>query len=326
MDLQQTNDPILAALQRGGVPCKLQERMARHTTFSIGGAARYFVCPRRETELRAALRIFSDADLPIVILGRGSNVLFSDDGFQGAVICMTGLRSLYKIEDASAAAAGQQLIFAECGVTLRELAAFAAECALSGLEFAHGIPGTVGGAIRMNAGAFGGEIGAVVDHVCCCHRQSGEIETISGDDFAFSHRHSLLSERTELVCLSAVFKLPLPPAEDDARETMRHNIHQTMEDYKQRRRSTQPLEYPSAGSIFKRPTGHYAGKLIEDCGLKGLQIGGAQVSPKHAGFIINRGGATAEDVRTLITRIKQVVNERFGVLLEEEVLYLGDER
>lgn len=307
---------LLTYLEQNNIPYETDVRMARHTTFAIGGAAGCFAIPQTEEQLIAVVHFADKMGIRVVVLGRGSNVLFADAPFDGIVISVTALRRLRRFENVD----GNCLIEAQCGVSLRELACYAAKKALPGLEFAHGIPGTVGGAIRMNAGAYGGEMGKITQSVRCYHRLHDEIVTYSCEEFAFSHRHSLLTDKSELICLSATFALPM--TNEQEKDIVSEQIFARMEDLKLRRRLSQPLEYPSAGSVFKRPNGHFAGKLIEDCGWKGKMVGGAQVSQKHAGFIINRGGATAQDVLTLISRIKQSVLDAYGVTLEEEIIYM----
>ncbi len=312
----------MQSLEREGVPFRVRESMRRHTTFAIGGDAALYAMPQREEELTACVRLARCEGLPYMILGRGSNVLFGDGAYPGMVIATAALHEVTHLPITDEAS-GMQYLTAQCGTTLRALAARAEELALAGLEFVHGIPGTVGGALRMNAGAYGGEIGSLVHQVRCYDAVRDGVVTFSRDAFAFGNRCSLLTERTELVCLDATLALPLP--DEDQREAVREAIRSRMEDYKQRRRNTQPLEFPSAGSVFKRPAGHYAGKLIEDCALKGTRIGGACVSEKHAGFIVNLGDATAQDVQALIAKVRATVKERFGIELEQEILFYGSD-
>lgn len=322
MSMEHGADRIWQELSDHGIPCRMWERMERHTTFAIGGAARYFVLPQSEEQLKIALSLAQQQELPACILGRGSNVLFGDEPYDGMVIGTAGLRELSAevMDDAS----GEYRLYAQCGVSLRELALLAHQLALPGIEFLHGIPGSVGGALRMNAGAFGGEIGAWVYDVRCYHVPSGEVVSFLAEECAFGYRHSILSEQPQLVCLGASFTLRRDMSCTE--EQSRQQIAARMDDYKHRRRQTQPLEFPSAGSVFKRPEGHFAGKLIEDCALKGRSVGGAQVSEKHAGFIINQGHAQAADVRTLIAQVQAEVLARFGVRLEEELVFLGAHR
>ena len=290
-------------LQECSIPYFVDEPMAKHTSFHIGGPARYFLVPTDEESLIRALRLIAVQGLRLLILGRGSNLLVSDEGFDGAVISTSRLEDVRVGEDG--------LVYAQCGAQLRVIANACADAALTGFEFAHGIPGTLGGAVRMNAGAYGGEMAQVIRSVRCYNTLTQEVEEYVSAQLCFAHRHSLLTERGELLLLSATMQLQ----QGDATA-----IYAMMADLKARRLASQPLEFPSAGSVFKRPVGYFAGKLIEDCGLKGYSIGGAQVSEKHAGFIINRGGATAADVGALIAHIKNTVYERFGVVLEQEII------
>lgn len=323
MERQKQTDLILSRLQCASIICCEQESMARHTTFAIGGAAKYFVTPKNEEELMQSVRIARECAVPYAVLGRGSNVLVSDGGFDGMVISTLGMRHISVLQNNTDADQTPQIV-AECGVSLRELALFAAEHGWRGLEFAHGIPGTVGGAVRMNAGAFEGSIGALTQKVRCYCAANDSIEIVSGEALAFAYRHSFLTDRPDLICLSATFTLPQADTESE-KEERQLKIRQEMERMRQRRRATQPLEFPSAGSVFKRPRGYFAGKLIEDCHLKGTQIGGAQISEKHAGFIINRGGATAADVYALVRLIQKEVKNKFDVDLDEEIIYLDSD-
>ena len=290
-------------LQECSIPYFVDEPMAKHTSFHIGGQARYFLVPTDEEGLICALRLVAAQGLRLLVLGRGSNLLVSDEGFDGAVISTSRLQEVRVGKDG--------LVYAQCGAQLRVIANACADASLTGFEFAHGIPGTLGGAVRMNAGAYGGEMAQVIRLVRCYNILTQEVEEYALEQLCFAHRHSLLTERQELLLLSATMQLQHG---DEA------TIHARMADLKSLRMAAQPLEFPSAGSVFKRPVGYFAGKLIEDCGLKGYSIGGAQVSEKHAGFIINRGGATAADVSALIAHIKKTVYERFGVMLEQEII------
>jgi UDP-N-acetylmuramate dehydrogenase len=239
-----------------------------------------------------------------LVIGRASNVVFSDDGFDGAVIFCGAWKEL---------AIDGQMMTVSAGVSLASAATRAQEAGLAGLEFAHGIPATVGGAVFMNAGAYGGSIADVCVKTEYFDPVDGTCHTVCGADHAFAYRNSIYKKNPAYTVLSAT--LALTPDNDEA-------IAARMKEYMQRRRSTQPLEYPSAGSVFKRPEGYFAGKLIEDAGLKGTRIGGAEVSEKHAGFIVNRGGATARDVRALVELIQARVLECFGVELECEICFL----
>ena len=318
MEQHEQMDMLLSRLQSVGITYSVQETMARHTTFAIGGAAKYFLSPKNEDQLIRAICMARELEVPYVVLGRGSNVLFSDDGYQGMVLSTLGLKGISSAKEDT----DRPQITAACGVSLRELALYAARHGWEGLAFAHGIPGTLGGAVRMNAGAFDGCIGALIDEVRCYCPATDRVEILRGEALNFSYRHSFLTDRPDLICLSATLSLV---RSQEAMELVQERIYQTMEDMRQRRRTTQPLEFPSAGSVFKRPQGHYAGKLIEDCQLKGTSIGGAQVSEKHAGFIINRQGATARDVRDLIGLIQRKVQDTYHVFLEEEIVYISDD-
>lgn len=282
----------------------LQERMAGHTTFRIGGAADCFVELENETQLIGIQRYLGLAGIPFFVLGNGSNLLVSDDGFRGVVLQIGKRMSGISVEGCR--------IVAKAGATMAQAAHAAWENGLTGLEFASGIPGTVGGGVVMNAGAYGGEMSQVTARVSVVSGQ-GETMELDNETMEFGYRTSSIKNKafavTEVVfCLSRGDK---------------EAIGARMEDLAARRREKQPLEYPSAGSTFKRPEGYFAGKLIMDAGLSGFQIGGARVSEKHCGFVVNTGGATAQDVRSVIARVQQQVKELFHVELEPEVIYLG---
>ena len=274
----------------------------RYTSFRIGGPARRMAFPRSG---EAAVLLVSHAlelGARPFVLGNGTNVLFPDEGVERLVICTRDMAGV-----AAGAVAGE--ITAECGASLAKIAVFAQKAGLSGLEFAHGIPGSVGGGVCMNAGAYGGEMAQVIDSVTVLFPDEG-IKTLSCADMAFGYRHSLLMEHPGAVVLHAEFALE----KDDSAA-----IRSRMDDLMSRRRASQPLEYPSAGSTFKRPEGYFAGRLIEEAGCKGMTVGGAQVSEKHAGFVINVGGATCADVLALMAEVQRRVKERSGVTLEPEV-------
>lgn len=319
MNAWKKSESLALALTQAGIPYCQNERMQKHTTFAIGGEVSLYVTPTDRAQMIKVLRQCCAHGVPYIVLGRGSNVLFSDAPFVGAVISTAALCEVRL--QAPSPDGSMQYLTAECGASLRSVACEALSYALEGAEFLHGIPGSVGGAIRMNAGAFGGEIGALVQQIVCYNVKTDGFEVFSQDAFAFGNRHSLLTDRPELVCLEATLALPRASQEEAA--SVRDTIAARMDEYKRRRRSTQPLEYPSAGSVFKRPMGSFAGKLIEDCGLKGAAVGGACVSEKHAGFIINRDHATAEDVCTLIARVQKEVQAKFGVALEREIILCG---
>lgn len=281
-----------------------QEPMARHTTFRVGGPVPLMARPTREEQALACVRLAWENQTSLVVLGNGSNLLVADEGVQAFVLDMTGLSRLERT--------GEREITAGAGVTLARLASFAAGEGLTGLEFAGGIPGTLGGAVMMNAGAYGGEMVQVVRRTRCLTPQ-GIVKEIVGEEHEFSYRRSVFS-RGENVILSSALELE-PGREED--------IRARMAELAQKRKAKQPLEYPSAGSMFKRPQGYFAAALIEQCGLKGLTVGGAQVSEKHAGFVINRGGATCADVLALVKEVQRRVREQTGVELEMEVRRLG---
>lgn len=279
--------------------------LEKYTTLRVGGPADYFMEPKTEEEICGALKAAADCNIPVLLIGNGSNLLIRDGGFRGAVIRLgKNFSALQRTADG---------IYAQAGALLSNLAHFALEEELTGLEFAQGIPGAVGGGVYMNAGAYGGEMCQVVSSVRIL--QDGEIREISASEMAFSYRHTKAMDEKWII-LGASFHLEKGDPEA---------IDALMRDLAARRREKQPLEYPSAGSFFKRPTGYFAGALIEQAGLKGVSVGGAQVSEKHAGFLINRGGATAADFIALKEKIQQVIQEKFGVQMENEVRILGND-
>lgn len=280
------------------------EPMSKHTTWRIGGPVDVFLQPESVAELQQALQ---EAIEPCYVIGGGSNLLVADDGIAGTVIQLGGSLCGLTIED--------QTIIAEAGVPLPLLARKAAEHELSGLEFAAGIPGTVGGAVVMNAGAYQSQISNVVQQVTCCDRQ-GHLFTLSKEACNFAYRNSRFKQDGDLIIVSV--KMQLMPGKKE-------EIEQQMQKNTAARKEKQPVEYPSAGSIFKNPAGDAAGRLVESVGAKGWQQGGAMVSRKHSNFIVNTGGATCADVLQLVERVKQAVKEKTGVLLEEEILLLGRE-
>jgi len=281
---------------------KRDEPMSKHTAFAIGGPVKGWIRPASGADVPEILRIAAECEEPLRIIGNGSNILVSDRGVDCCVLQNT-VGTIDMPEEG--------VICAQSGCSMKQVAMYAREHALTGLEFMHGIPGSVGGGVYMNAGAYGGDCSQVVVESCWCDRQ-GKVHTVCGEEHGFGYRKSIYDQMPDAVILSVTMKLRSGESEQ---------IRKTMEDLAKRRREKQPLEYPSAGSTFKRPEGYFAGKLIEDCGLKGFQIGGAQISEKHAGFIVNRGGATCEDVRRLIAHTQQTVLQRFGVTLECEVIY-----
>ena len=297
---------VVEALQRY-VPrdnIHLQEPMAGHITFRIGGPADCFVQLEDEEQLRKVRRYLGLAGVPFFVLGNGSNLLVDDAGYRGVV-----LQIGQKMSDISVQGCH---IIAKAGATLRQVAAAALEHGLAGFEFASGIPGTVGGGVVMNAGAYGGEMSQVVNQVRVVSKE-GESMELDNDTMEFRYRGSVI-RGSAFTVTEVTFRLE--PGDREA-------IRAKMEELAARRREKQPLEYPSAGSTFKRPEGHFAGKLIMEAGFAGYRIGGAQVSEKHCGFVINTGDATARDVRALIEEIQARVKERFRVDLEPEIVFLG---
>lgn len=295
----------LAAERLPGLEVLRDRPMAEHTSFHIGGPARRWAVPRSGEELTALLSLAEEEHWPALVLGNGTNLLVADEGLDRLVVHTGGLTGLEAAEDGVTVAA-------EAGVSLARLAEFACRRGLTGLEFAHGIPGSVGGGVYMNAGAYGGELRQALVSARVYLPGQG-VKELSNEEMAFGYRRSVLMDRPGSAVLSARFRLASGQGEA---------IRERMRELSRRRREKQPLEYPSAGSVFKRPEGHFAGGLIEQCGLKGFRIGGAQVSEKHAGFIINAGGATCADVLALIGHIQRTVAERTGVALEPEVRVL----
>lgn len=281
------------------------EPMSRHTTFRIGGNADYFVKPGNADEVAAVIAVCREYSIPYFILGNGSNLLVSDDGYRGMIINI--------MDNMDSVTVDGRIITAQAGAMLVRVSVMARDNALTGLEFASGIPGTVGGAVYMNAGAYGGEMKNVVKTVRAID-EYGRIYELDSEKMDFSYRHSIVEER-KLIVLEVTLEL-----EHGSREA----IDDRMKELAEARRSKQPLEYPSAGSTFKRPEGYFAGKLIMDAGLRGYSVGGAQVAEKHCGFVINKGGATASDVVELIRDVQHDVDDKFGVTLEPEVKMLGE--
>jgi UDP-N-acetylmuramate dehydrogenase len=284
-----------------GIDLRFDEPMAKHTSFKIGGPAAAMVFPKTVEELSKILVVSAQLDIKYTIIGAGTNILAPDAGMDHLVICLKDcLDGMEKLE-------GERIrIFA--GVTMARAAVFAAGLGLGGLEFAHGIPGTVGGGVYMNAGAYGGEIAMVCESVDVMDA-TGAVTTIPAEEMGFSYRHSRLEDEFGIV-VSAVFRLH---AQQEAQ------IREQMQTLMQKRKASQPLELPSAGSAFKRPVGGFAAALIDQAGLKGFQIGGAAVSEKHAGFVVNLGGATAADVQQLLEAVADKVFEFAGIRLEPEI-------
>lgn len=279
---------------------RAEEPLARHTTFAIGGPAQWLVEPASEDQVRAVAQLCRQAGVQLRVLGLGSNVLAADEGVRGVVLKLADRFARIDVDGCS--------VTAQAGASNADVAEAACAAGLAGYEFASGIPGTVGGAAIMNAGAYGGEFKDVAASVRCLTPE-GEIVDVPAEEAAWSYRHSMMNDRGYIV-LAATLRLQSDePAAIRAR----------MDDLRRRREEKQPLEMPSAGSTFKRPEGYFAGKLIQDAGLRGYQVGGAQVSVKHTGFVVNAGGASSADVKQLIADVQQRVYEREGVRLEPEV-------
>lgn len=298
---KQTDLQLKLSERLPGVQLRFFEPMAKHTSFRIGGPAEVMAFPKSPEELAEILKQSALLDCKVAILGAGTNVLAPDEGISGIVVCLKdALDGMELLEE--------NRIRVYAGVTMTRAAVFAAVHGLSGLEFAHGIPGTVGGGVYMNAGAYGGEISQVCQSVDVM-RVNGEIVTLSAEEMDFRYRHSRM-EGTSDIILRAVFSLA-PKAEAE--------IRAVMQELMRKRSSSQPLDLPSAGSAFKRPAGGYAAALIDEAGLKGFRVGDAAVSEKHAGFAVNLGKATAADVRSLLREVSDIVYSRSGIRLEPEV-------
>lgn len=283
-----------------------EEPMCRHTSFRIGGPAKRMAFPDSKEQLILLLHFAKESGARPLVVGNGTNLLAPDGELDRLVIeTSVGLNRIELSE--------HDTIRAEAGISLAKLADFARKAALTGLEFAHGIPGTLGGAVCMNAGAYGGEMRQVISSVAVLDPESG-VRNLPGEQMHFAYRRSVMTEHPDWVVLAA--ELHLEKGDCD-------QIRARMEELMRRRKASQPLEYPSAGSTFKRPDGYYAGTLIDQCGLKGQTVGGAQVSEKHAGFIINRGDATCSDVKELIRQVQETVYREKGIQLEPEVRIVG---
>ena len=280
---------------------RFEEPMAKHTSLRIGGPAEVMAFPKNREELSEILKVSALMDSKPAILGAGTNILAPDDGIRGLVVCLKdGMDGMERLDDSH--------IRVMAGVTMTRAAVFAANLGLSGMEFAHGIPGTVGGGVYMNAGAYGGEICQICESVEVMDL-AGNLTVRSGEEMEFSYRHSILEEEAAIV-ISAVFRLT-PGSTDEIKAKMR--------ELQGKRSASQPLDLPSAGSAFKRPVGGYAAALIDQAGLKGYQVGGAAISTKHAGFAVNLGGATAADMRNLLAQVSDKVYENSGIRIEPEV-------
>jgi len=284
---------------------KENEPMKNHTSFKVGGPADLFLMPQTREELQAVLEICKQSEKSLYIMGNGSNLIVRDNGYSGIIINTKALNQVKTV--------GETLI-AEPGISLKDLANVALEEKLTGLEFASGIPGSLGGAVTMNAGAYDGEMKGVIKSITVI-TEDGSLKTIPADQCHFGYRSSILQQHhwvlvsVELVLKNGDYQV----------------IAAKMQDLNTQRQTKQPLEYPSAGSTFRRPVGYYAGKLVQDAGFKGYSIGGAQVSEKHSGFVINKGGATAADILNLIAAIQSAVKEKFDVDLKTEVIVIGND-
>lgn len=302
---EKTTAALAKALAAEQLPFVQQEVLAGHTTFKIGGPAAFWCAPRNAAELRRILQHCRAQGVRVYLLGNGSNTLFDDAGFDGAVVDMRGLNEM-KASDADTYLVR---ITAGAGQTLGRLCSKAQTLGLTGLEFACGIPGTVGGAVYMNAGAYGGELKDVLESVTFLDSDL-QLRTLPAADLKMGYRTSLFEENPDWCILSATVVL-------------RHGdgaaVLARMQELLGRRKDKQPLEWPSAGSTFKRPQGAFAGKLIEECGLRGFTVGGAQISEKHCGFVINRGGATCADVVALTEQVSRIVRDKTGFVLEREI-------
>jgi len=295
-DFQQQFANSLAELE-----LRFFEPMARHTSFRIGGPAEVMAFPKNREELSALLKTSALLDCKCAILGAGTNILAPDEGISGLVICLKDCLEGMALLD-------ETHIRVMAGVTMTRAAMFAANNDLGGMEFAHGIPGSVGGGVYMNAGAYGGELSQIIERVEVMDF-TGKIRILSREEMRFSYRHSILEEQPGIV-ISADFRLEKKPAEE---------VKAKMKELMGKRSASQPLDLPSAGSAFKRPVGGYAAALIDQAGLKGYRVGGAAISTKHAGFAVNLGGATAEDVKTLLKQVSDKVYENSGIRIEPEV-------
>ena len=284
---------------------KIDEKLSEYVNFKVGGPADILLIPNSKEQVIKSIKICKENNIPFYLIGNGSNILVRDGGFRGVVLSLKNVKNIY---------VDGEKIEAECGVMLKEVSDKAIENSLTGFEFACGIPGTIGGAVFMNAGAYDGEISKVIESAEVIDENCNIIR-LSREELDFGYRSSLVMKKGYTV-LSAVFKLEKGQVK---------TIKELIEDLTNKRESKQPLEYPSAGSTFKRPTGYFAGKLIQDAGLKGYSIGGAAVSEKHSGFVINKGNETAKDITDLIKHIQDEVKKQFGVDLHPEVRIIGEE-
>lgn len=307
MEKQSTINSLTNKLEKiNYLKVEINKNLAEFASFKVGGPADLFLIPQKVESLKKLMPLIIKSKLPYFILGRGSNLIISDKGYRGIIIYTEALNN-YHIEN--------NIITAECGLQLKEIADLAYSNSLSGFEFAAGIPGSLGGALYMNAGAYGGEMKDVIIKAQFVNQQ-GELIELSKKELKLNYRTSILQEESpNWIAVNVTIQL-----EQSDKKTIKNKMNELHE----KRWSKQPMELPSAGSIFKRPPGHYTGPLIEDAGLKGFQIGGAQVSTKHAGFIVNKGDATAKDIVNLINKIKEEVYKISGVQLEVEPRFLGE--
>ena len=299
---------IAAAFRQASIPCAAREPLSRHTSFQIGGPAALFCEPQNKRQLARAIAVCRQAGVRYYLLGKGTNILFADEGFDGVVIHIGEMLGNIECNGLS--------VTAQAGAALAKVCIAAANEGLSGLEFAYGIPGCVGGAVYMNAGAYGGEMSHIIKEARILAKDGSREYTLSCGELQLGYRHSVLHETGDLV-LEAVLQLKKGDKEAIGRE---------MKELAAKRNAKQPVSLPSAGSFFKRPEGYFAGKLIQDAGLKGLSVGDAQVSPLHSGFIVNNGAATATEIIQLMEIVQATVLDKFGVQLEPEVRIIGEDK
>ena len=312
MDNKMLSEALISMLGAGNV--RTGELMKTHTTFRIGGAADYYVTPQAEKQIADVIAFLKKSDIKYIVIGNGSNILVSDEGLSGVVVELGDGFSDYEFLQDSQDNSDEVLVKASAGMKLTRLGNQLAANGIAGFEFATGIPGCIGGAVRMNAGAYGGEMKDIVKSVRLMDTD-GNILDFTNEQMEFSYRRSILS-RTDYIVLSAQIELENGSYDE---------IKATMADFTQRRVTKQPLSLPSAGSTFKRPEGHFAAKLIDDSGLRGLTLRGAQVSEKHCGFVVNLGNAKAKDILDLMYIVKSTVKAKYGITLEEEVKILGED-
>ncbi|MBQ3565554.1 MAG: UDP-N-acetylmuramate dehydrogenase [Oscillospiraceae bacterium] len=298
-------EKLCSLCEKLGCEYRLNEPLKNHTTFKIGGNAKILVEINSTDTLAELVKFLNKDSVRFFVIGKGSNILAHDDGFDGVILKVSNKFSNVRMTD-------ENEIYCTAGTPLSELCLFALEHSMTGLEFAYGIPGTAGGALFMNAGAYGGEIKDVVVSARCIDK-NGNIITINAEDMKLSYRHSIFSENTDYIIADMTFSLE---------KGEKSEIKSKMDELLQKRKDKQPLEFPSAGSTFKRPEGSYASLLIEQCGLKGMSAGDAQVSEKHSGFVINKGNATFADVLELTGQVKEIVKEKTGYTLELEPIIL----